>query len=99
MRRREKLFRTGITRQDRRMDCAVIYSEAALADLQEITAFIAASQTSASISRRDVDLGRGLPSAWCNRIHSSTATQSSAYTARSSLPCTPPNIKPGQRPI
>ena len=46
------------------MDCAVIYSEAALADLQQITAFIAADnvQVSERFANRLVDLAESLRS-------------------------------------
>ncbi len=44
------------------MDCAVIYSEKALSDLHEITAFIAADnvQVAASFANRLVDLAESL---------------------------------------
>ncbi len=44
------------------MDCAVIYSEKSLADLQEITAFIAADnvEAAASFANRLVDLAESL---------------------------------------
>jgi len=46
------------------MDCAVIYSEAALADLQQITAFIAAdnAQVAERFANRLVDLAESLRS-------------------------------------
>ena len=46
------------------MDCAVIYSEAALADLQEITAFIAKdnAEVAARFANRLVDLAESLRS-------------------------------------
>ena len=46
------------------MDCAVIYSEAALADLQQITAFIAADNVEAAqrFANRLVDLAESLRS-------------------------------------
>jgi plasmid stabilization system protein ParE len=46
------------------MDCAVIYSEAALADLQEITEFIAADnpQVAERFANRLVDLAEPLRS-------------------------------------
>jgi plasmid stabilization system protein ParE len=46
------------------MDCTVIYSEAALADLQQITAFIAAdnAETAERFANRLVDLAESLRS-------------------------------------
>ena len=46
------------------MDCAVIYSEAALADLQQITAFIAADNPKVAerFANRLVDLAESLRS-------------------------------------
>ncbi len=46
------------------MDCAVIYSEAALADLEQITAFIAADNAEAAerFANRWVDLAESLRS-------------------------------------
>jgi plasmid stabilization system protein ParE len=46
------------------MDCAVIYSEAALADLQEITEFIAKdnAEVAARFANRLVDLAQSLRS-------------------------------------
>ncbi len=46
------------------MDCAVVYSEAALADLQQITAFIAADNVEAAqrFANRLVDLAESLRS-------------------------------------
>jgi addiction module RelE/StbE family toxin len=46
------------------MDCAVIYSEAALADLEQITAFIAADNAEAAerFANRLVDLAESLRS-------------------------------------
>src|SRR5207253_931741 len=61
---REDLFGSRSTLPDRRMDCAVIYSEAALADLQQITAFIAADNPKVAerFANRLVDLAESLRS-------------------------------------
>jgi len=46
------------------MDCAVVYSEAALADLEQVTAFIAADnpEVAAKFANRLVDLAESLRS-------------------------------------